>query len=49
MRDLRPEQRALKRLAALPGEENRVGFTNMIKVCGSYQAHPMMTAWTRNI
>ena len=35
MRDLRPDQRALKRLAALPGEENRVGFTNMIKVCTS--------------
>ena len=32
MRDLRADQRALKRLAALPGEENRVGFTNMIKV-----------------
>jgi len=33
MRDLRPDQRALKRLAALPGEENRAGFTTMIKVC----------------
>ena len=32
VRDFRPDQRALKRLAALPGEENRTGFTNMIKV-----------------
>jgi len=37
MRDLRPDQRALKRLAALPGEENRAWFTNMIKVCNLHE------------
>lgn len=35
MREFRPDQRAVQRLTALPGEQNRRGFQGFVKVCDS--------------